>query len=164
MIRITDSGEYELIRVKQTVMQNGYLECLIEKSMIIERNKSSFQSVKNKAFLISVPFRGDIITDMLSRRSQVTIHNTYFAAELRILFSSRPVLLLQMKNRLLVDSTPKCLYRFICTCEASYIGQTTRRLSELVEQWTDQEWMTGSYHLPDRIASSNQHKYAINER
>lgn len=36
---------------------------------------------------------------MLSRWFQVAISNTYFAAELGILFSSRPVLLLQKKDK-----------------------------------------------------------------
>lgn len=71
---------------------------------------------------------------MLSRRLQVITRNTYFSVELRILLTSRPVTLLQTKDKLSMDLSSYWVYQFTCTCGTSHVGRTTRRLSERTKE------------------------------
>lgn len=66
------------------------------------------------------------------------IRNTHFAAEFRDSFTSRPVLFLQTKAKLPVDSIPFCVYQLTCTCGASYADRNTGILSyQLKNRQTD---------------------------
>lgn len=71
-------------KVKQMCFAERSPEWFICKSMKITRNKPSPQTFKKVAY---------VSVSLLNRRLQVTIRNVYWVAELRILFTSRPVLL-----------------------------------------------------------------------
>lgn len=94
MISTADTIEDELIRVKEKrFCKAGILGVLLTKSMNINRNKYSIQ-IARKVTYLSVHLGEESLADMLIRRLQVTIRNEYFASEIRVLFTSRPVLLL----------------------------------------------------------------------
>ena len=91
-------------------------------------------TVEKKPVYISIPFRGDALAELISRRLRREIGNTYHAADLRLIFSCKPILSLQMKDRIPWDTTSFCIYQFVCSWGASYIGRTTRRLADRIRE------------------------------
>lgn len=57
--------EDELITVKQTFLHNGYAGYFIEKSLKVNRNDRTLQTVEKKAVHLSVTFRGDTVAYMI---------------------------------------------------------------------------------------------------
>lgn len=89
---------------------------------------------KKNAVYVYVPFIREITANMLNSLSYVAIRNTYFAAELRIVFISLPVLALRRKDKLSVNSISYCVHRFGSTREVSYVGRIIKRLSGHVNE------------------------------
>ena len=69
-----------------------------------------------------------------TRRLKNVIDQTFYAAKLRLCFKSSPVIVQRLKDRLPAFSASYCVYSFACSCRASYVGKTTRRLSERVKE------------------------------
>ena len=51
-----------------------------------------------------------------------------------MLFQYKPVVFQRLKDILPSSSSSFCVYSFSCSCGASYIGRTTRRLSDRVKE------------------------------
>ncbi|VDP70427.1 unnamed protein product [Echinostoma caproni] len=60
---------------------------------------------------------------MISRRLQTAVTNTYYAADLRIIYTSKPFPSLQMKDKLPVEMTSLCTYQFVCSGGTTHIGR-----------------------------------------
>ena len=83
---------------------------------------------------LSVPFKGDIPFELLTRKLESAIQKTYFAAKLIVIAETHPVVLRSLKDKLPVQSQSSVLYLFACTCGARYVGHTTRRLSKRISE------------------------------
>ena len=96
--------------------------------------------MKRKKVYISLSFKGDTITEIVTRRLKTAIESAYPAAQLCISFRGNAVIRTKLKDTLPRLTTSYCVYSFECSCGASYIGRTTRRLSERIRE-----------HQPDRL-------------
>ena len=65
---------------------------------------------------------------MLNRRLQHSLQQTFPAATLISLFSTRPLLCLSLKQKMPVKSQNMLVYSFTCSCATQYIVCTTRHL------------------------------------
>ena len=83
---------------------------------------------------MSLPFKGDHLTEVISRRLQKTVDTTFKAAKLCMHFNSKPLIRSQLKDKMPSSMTSFCVYSFVCSCGASYIGRTTRRLSDRIRE------------------------------
>ena len=59
---------------------------------------------------------------------------TYNAARLRISYTSKPMIVQQLKDKIPFLSTSFCVYSFSCSCGSRYIGRTSRRLSQRIKE------------------------------
>ena len=70
-----------------------------------------------------------------------TIRCTFYSAELRVISSTKPLILPTLKTEQPFQATSQCLYKFECDCSASYLGRTERRLesriAEHVPKWLE---------------------------
>ena len=82
-----------------------------------------------KSVYISLPFKGDTQAEIISRRLSTTVRRTFYAANLRISFTSFPALQFHLKDKVPSSAASFCVYSFTCSCGACYIGRTTRHLS-----------------------------------
>ena len=83
---------------------------------------------------MSIPFKGDIAADRKHRKLSSTMSRTYSTAKHVMHFTSVPIFSFRLKDRLSSSAASFCIYQFDCTCGASYIGRTTRRLSERIRE------------------------------
>ena len=107
---------------------------LIRRNLKPRVETSKVVTVQRKSLYISIPFKGDTAAESISRRLANAVKMTYNAAQLHVSFHSKPVFVQRLKDRLPPSSTSFCIYSFSCSCGASYIGKTTRRLSERVRE------------------------------
>ena len=71
---------------------------------------------------------------MLNRRLHHSLQQTFPAASLKSWYSTRPLLRLNLKDKLPVHSQNMVVYSFICSCTAEYIGRTTRQLQTRMKE------------------------------
>ena len=90
--------------------------------------------VTEKPTYISLPFKGDSVAKLISRRLTKRVEGTYNAAKLFMHFNSTCLGTSQLKDKLHCSTTSFCVYSFKCSCGTSYIGRTTRRLSDRVRE------------------------------
>ena len=129
-----DTIENELAFVKQIFLKNGYPEQLVQKTINSVKDRTKQIRVTKKPTYISLPFKGDSVAKIISRRLTKGVEETYYAAKLFIHFSSTRLGTSQLKDKLPCSTTSFCVYSFKCSCGTSYIGRTTRRLSERVRE------------------------------
>ena len=135
-----DTIESELKTLEEIFVQNGYPFRFVKRNMeSVVQTPEKFTAEKKKVY-ITLPFKGDTITEIVTRRLQTAIESTYPAAQLCISFRGNTVTRINLKDTLPRLTTSYCVYSFECSCGASYVGRTTRRLSERIRE-----------HQPDRL-------------
>ncbi|CAH8435813.1 unnamed protein product [Dicrocoelium dendriticum] len=124
-----DTLSDELSFIRNVLERNGYPEKFIQRHMEPRVQKPKPVSVEKRMVYLSLPFKGDAIAERTTRRLSLATEKTYFAANLRVSFTSTPLVCQQLKDRIPRSQTSFCVYNFSCSCRARYIGKTTRRLS-----------------------------------
>ena len=79
-------------------------------------------------------FNGDTEAEIVQRRLSGAVDRTFYAARLKFVFTSKPIVCLRLKDRVPDSAASFCVYSFTCSCGTRYIGRTTRRLSERVRE------------------------------
>ena len=129
-----DAINDELKFLRNLFTANGYPEHFVDKNMKLSRkSKSEFGPTKKNVYL-SLPFKGDIQDEILTKRLTHAVKNTFNAGTIRLHFTSSPLLRLRLKDKVSDSAASFCVYRFTCSCGACYIGRTTRRLSERIRE------------------------------
>ena len=129
-----DAINDELKFLRNLFIANGYPEHFVDKNMKLSRkSKSEFGPTKKNVYL-SLPFKGDIQDEILTKRLTHAVKNTFNAGTIRLHFTSSPLLRLRLKDKVSDSAASFCVYRFTCSCGACYIGRTTRRLSERIRE------------------------------
>ena len=129
-----DAINDELKFLRNLFTANGYPEHFVDKNMKLSRkSKSEFGPTKKNVYL-SLPFKGDIQDEILTKRLTHAVKNTFNAGTIRLHFTSSPLLRLRLKDKVSDSAASFCVYCFPCSCGACYIGRTTRRLSEQIRE------------------------------
>ncbi|CAH8624148.1 unnamed protein product [Schistosoma haematobium] len=96
--------------------------------MVTKAKVGEIQTVKKKSLFMRLQFRGDAASEILTQRLRRTIQKSFNAGELRLVFSTRPMVTPKLKDELPRMTTSFCIYQFNCSCGASYIGRSSRNL------------------------------------
>ena len=129
-----DTIEHELRELRSIFLQNGYPERLLEKYIRVIQPVSKSPTANRKKVYISLPFKGDELANKTKQSLSTKINKVFGAAELHINFHSVPAIHLHLKDKLPISATSFCVYNFSCSCGASYIGRTARRLSDRIRE------------------------------
>ncbi|CAH8855958.1 unnamed protein product, partial [Trichobilharzia szidati] len=130
----SDTIDGELERLRQVLIENGYPPRFIEKNMKPREKPERIQTVPKKLLFMSVEFKGDTAAEILKNRLCRSLRKAFFMAELRINFYSRQMINGCVKDKLPLWATSMCVYKFTCSCGASYIGRTKRTLSKRISE------------------------------
>ncbi|KAA3678154.1 uncharacterized protein DEA37_0006302 [Paragonimus westermani] len=129
-----DTIAQELAFIRAIFIQNGYPERFIDRAMQQRRVKDRLHSVEKKAVHIGLPFKGDTLAETITRKLTSAVNRTFYAAKLRVHFTSNPVLCSRLKDKVPISAASFCVYSFTCFYGTSYVGRTTRRLSERIRE------------------------------
>ena len=129
-----DTLEQELAFIKNIFRENGYPDRFIEKNMRPVSTEAPVTTVARKKLFICLPFNGDPAAEAVTRRITSALKATFYAADLRCTFRSRPILSVQNKDKLPQLTSSMVIYSFRCICDAFYVGRTTRHLSTRIRE------------------------------
>lgn len=128
-----DTVEIELSKVRGTFKENGYPERFLDIHMS-EVNQQREPTAGKKAIYLNLPYKGEVLATTMSRRLYSAVQRAFYAAKLILHFNSTKLLQTTLKDALPSHASSFCVYSFTCSCGASYIGRTTRCLSERVKE------------------------------
>ena len=130
-----DCIEHELRQIRQILLENGYPEAFLDRHLKCHPTaQDTIQTVEKLPLYLSLPFRGDLAADTLTKRLYTSLRRTFNAAVLRLHFHSNRLLQTNLKDRIPVLDSSMIIYSFVCQCSANYVGRTTRRLSERIRE------------------------------
>ncbi|KAG5442037.1 hypothetical protein CSKR_112029 [Clonorchis sinensis] len=117
----------------RTFLQNGYPESFVPKTMEFVKDKPTQCSVRKKPVYMRLPFKGDSVVELITRRLRNSVDTTYLAANLYLSFNSSPTISFRLKDKLPCFSTCFCVYSFLeetrlkCDCVTFGRGQSCHR-------------------------------------
>ena len=79
-------------------------------------------------------FLGDNISEILTGHLRNAVKRALPATELRCIFKTTLLLRSGVKDKLPNFASSMCIYQFNCSCGASYIGRTIRRVSRRISE------------------------------
>ena len=158
-----DTLEAELGKIADILRTNGYPEKFINRNMSLGNLDVPVQKANKKPIYITLPYKGESATEILSRRLKTAIERTYNAAKVNISFKTFPVLIPHLKDRRPYLCASFCIYSFTCCCQAGYVGRTSRRLVDRIKEHNP-KWLRNGSTKPIKSAigshlidSNNQH-------
>ncbi|CAI2738781.1 unnamed protein product [Dicrocoelium dendriticum] len=129
-----DTLSEELQRIRLTLKENGYPDGFIKANMEPRRKSPVTLTAEKKPIFLQLPYKGEIVAEVLSRRISRALRHTFPAAKMQIHFTSSPMVKTNPKDKRPVHANSMCVYSFTCSCGSGYIGRTTRRLSDRVRE------------------------------
>ena len=103
-------------------MKNGYPEKLIQKRLETKIETRKVATVEKKRVYISLPFKGDTLALSTERRLSDAVSKAFGAAQLRVFYTSTPVICLKHKDTVPGSAASFCVYSFSCSCGTGYAG------------------------------------------
>ena len=129
---------------------NGFPDKFIDRHWKEPEQREKIQIAEKKTLFIRLPFKGDTAAERITRTLSTTVKATFNAAKLRCVFSTSPVIRCENKDKLPLLTSSMLIYKFKCTCGATYVGRTTRQLSKRISEHNPR-WLR---HGGNGIASS----------
>ncbi|CAH8868003.1 unnamed protein product [Trichobilharzia szidati] len=124
----------ELNNIQRLLRENGYPEKFIDKNMNLKPKQSKLPTVPKKALFLQMQFLGDNTSEIITHRLRNAVKRAFLAAQLRCIFKTTPLLRSGIKDKLPNFASSMCIYQFNCSCGASYIGRTIRRVSRRISE------------------------------
>ena len=145
----------ELRLIRQVLMENGYPEAFLNAHLKCPSRATPMTNptVGKLPLYLNLPFKGDLATDTLMNRLNKTLRKTFPAAQLRAYFHTAPLLNVNLKDGIPVRDSSMLIYSFTCQCSASYVGRTTRCLSERIREHKPSLKAVTSRHVTSAIAA-----------
>ena len=137
-----DVLEEELNALRNTLRANGYPDRFLDKHMQ-HRVTEPKPTVPRKPLYLRLGFKGDKVSEAILNKLKKAVTQTYFAADVRLSFSSRPLFRQNLKDKVPQVATSMCIYQFACSCGDGYIGRTTRMLSKRMSEHIPAAYIKG---------------------
>ena len=138
MICSEETLHQEVEKIKELLLNNGYPTRLTE--TIIQNKIKSFTDTKSqtevpkKALVyLKLPYIGSI-SEKFGTAINNAVSKCFDSVTLRVHLVSRPMLKTATKDVLPTNRQSSVLYRFTCSCDSSYIGKTSRRLQDRINE------------------------------
>ena len=83
--------------------------------------------------VLKLPYAGNESYSMMNKVKSIT-ESAFFAIKPRIIFTSKPIVNISVKDPMSYLDKSCIVYKFNCSCERIYIGQTTRHLKITIKE------------------------------
>ena len=120
----------ETDKIKKILVGNGYpLELInrVIKSYDDKRGKPKLFGPDKYPAVLKLPYLGNA-SRLFEKKVQEIVQKNYNQVKPRIIFVSKPVISLKLKDPIPTLNKSCIIYKFKCFCDKSYIGQTSRHL------------------------------------
>ena len=123
-------------QIKLLLNKNRYPQELVNKTIQLHlKNLDIIKTIglENCIVTLKVPFFNKTL-EILETKIRHLIRNTYYVANPRIFFTTKPLLTPGGKNPVSTFNKIMIVYQYSCCCTASYIGITTRLLRKRTKE------------------------------
>ena len=120
----------ETEKIKKILVGNGYPLELINRVIKLyddKRGKPKLFGPDKYPAVLKLPYLGNA-SRLFEKKVQEIVQKNYNQVKPRIIFVSKPVISLKLKDPIPTLNKSCIVYKFKCFCDKSYIGQTTRHL------------------------------------
>ena len=142
MICSKETLTQEIEKIKELLLNNGYPTKLTE--TIIQNKIKSFTDMqsqtdapdkksKKTSVYLKLPYIGTV-SEKFSTAINNAVSKCFDSMTLRVHLVSRPMLKTATKDVLPTNRQSSVLYRFKCSCDSAYIGKTSRRLQDRINE------------------------------
>ena len=90
----------DISKLKDVLRKNGYPDRFIEKNTRPSSQKAPNFNVPKKDVYINVPYINDSSSEILERKLNAATRRTYYSANLKVFFRSKPVVIPKLKDKL----------------------------------------------------------------
>ena len=124
----------ELDRVKQLLIENGYPDDVL--ISCIKQQLTSFGAEKpcgpeKCPVYLKLPWIGNVSSRFENQISKA-ITSCFYAVKPRVVYNTK-VMLPPAKKDIVPTTQNRCIvYEFLCRCEARYVGRTSQRLADRI--------------------------------
>ncbi|CAH8627461.1 unnamed protein product [Schistosoma mattheei] len=134
-----DTIDRELQHIHNILIELGYPLGFLKKHLRVQNKKIVTLTANKKPLFLKLQFNCDLASDVLRDSLTGVVKRTFNAANLCLSYSTRSMVIPQLKDKLPGYATSMCIYKFSSSCGESYIGRTTRqpnqRVSEHLPSW-----------------------------
>ncbi|VDP69703.1 unnamed protein product [Echinostoma caproni] len=129
-----ESLPQELENIKLTLVSNGYPERFIQKNPSETPKGPPITTVNKKDLYMRLPYKEEHKSELIIRRLERAFARTFPAARLRLQFTSRLIISMNLKDKRPISTFSMITYSFVCSCLASYIARTIRQFSQRIKE------------------------------
>ncbi|CAH8588824.1 unnamed protein product [Dicrocoelium dendriticum] len=126
----------------KTLVSNGYPEKFVQIHSRPPKEKIPVLTAEKKNVYLFLPFKGDHVSNDIGHKLRSAVTRTYATAQLRLIHTTRSLVLHNRQSNSSVSSASHVVYQFTCGCGDIYIGRTDRqlaqRVAEHVPRWLEQ--------------------------
>ena len=157
----------EMSKIKDVFIKNGYPESLINRVIKLHNENCSEKPYGPEKLhvVLKLPYAGKASYPMVNRVKSIT-ESAYFALKPRVIFTSKPLISLDVKDPMSYLDKSCIVYKFNCSCERIYIGQTTRhfkiRIKEHIPKCVE-DYITGKNVQISKAVINAAKRSAISE-
>jgi hypothetical protein len=143
--------EHESHHITNCLKRCGYPSAFITKYSSPSTSQTTVSLAPKKSVYIKLSFKGDDVTNHISRSLRGAVQRTFPAADVLFLSKTTRLPLPPVKDSLPILSTSQCVYKYECTCGSTYVGRTERQLSVRVSEHLP-KWLRNSLEKTARSA------------
>ena len=128
--------ETETNKIRDILINNGYPDNLINKEIKLHSDRlKKIKSIgpQKRHVILKLPFMGNKV-HIFEKKIKSMTESIYYAITPRIVFVSKPVLKIELKDPIPFMEKSCVVYRYNCFCKRSYIGQTSRHLRTRIKE------------------------------
>ena len=107
-----DTVDKELLFLRQVFINNGSPERLFDKYVKQRQKQDKVSLAAKTSEYISLPFKSETQVKIISRGLSATMRRTFYAANLRISFTSFPALQFHLKDKVPSSAAFFCVHSF----------------------------------------------------
>ncbi|CAH8682076.1 unnamed protein product [Schistosoma rodhaini] len=110
-----DTINEELFNLQQTLIKNGYPPRFVDSNLTPGLHQEKASTVQKKTLFMNMEFKGFIAAEILNKRISKSLNKIFYAAKLRIIFSSQPTILGCVKDKPSLWATSMYIFKFTCS-------------------------------------------------
>ena len=169
MICSTEKLADEIDYIKKTLAENGYpdrvISQVLKSKLNVDETHNSSQRpspprVEAKPVYLRLPYVGAASANF-SKTIKEAVSRCYVDVPVRIIFKSRPILPAAPKDVLPTHIKSNLIYQYLCHCKSAYVGRTSRRLRERINEHIPKYIKNISATLNGRKPSSSIAKHLV---
>ena len=126
----------ELDKIKTILLDNGYPDDVVDLNIarrveLLKRGK--LHGPRPCPLYMKLPWIGDKSV-VFEKKLKNAVRFCFNAGSLRVIFSTTPLMKINIKDPLPTLARSNVVYNFECLCEKRYVGRTTQRLMDRITQ------------------------------